>query len=1464
MNYRKITLALVVLFSLVTARSVAQTRGTGREEARGEINFSSLATYYRLHPEPLAVRRPDNDDDDNAPRSARSISDPSLIRTRSSSTHTAMLPVGGGAFLPVSPGPVDSFESTLDNNTVIPPDTHGAVDSQYCMTAINSSVTIQTRTGTTVSTVSLDGFFSGIVSTGEVYDPRIHYDAHAGRWIFVADYGPQATTSSLLIAISKTGDPTGAWYEFKVLVDATGTNWLDFPQVGFNGKWITVSGNMFTVAASAYTEAKFFVFNKANLLAGTSATYTSFTQASSFTMCPTLTYDTSEQSMFFIEDWNASAGNLRLSKVTGPVGSETWAVVGYPTTTQLWQEESNQNSGTGGADFAPQVGVTNKIQLNDDRFTQAICMNGHLWFAHTIFLPYSTTANATRTSIQWWETDTLGNPVQLGAIDDPANGNFYAFPSLAVNVNNDVCIGFAAFSASTHPSAAYALRLHTDPTDSIRPLLVFRHGLNSYYKTYSGTRNRWGDYSGTVIDPLNPTNFWTIQEASAATVNTWDTWWAQIQLCSPPAAITGTTGICIGATTTLNDVTTGGTWTSSNTSTAIVSSASGMVTGVASGTVTITYASGAGCSSTIIVTVNPPASAITGSVAVCSGATITLGDVTTGGVWSSGNTAVATIDDVLGVVYGIAPGTAAITYTPASSCPVMAVVTVNSLPSGVTGASIVCTGATITLSDATTGGVWSSDNAGVATVSAAGVVTGVTTGTADISYTVTNGCGTSSVSQTVSVSPAPSAGSITGAASTCVGTSIALADVTSAGVWSSSNSGIATVDGSGNVAGVSAGTATISYTVASSCGSAVAVSVVAINALPFAGTITGASTVCVAATAALSDASSGGAWSSSTAGIATVTPSGIITGVTPGTASISYTVTNGCGTAVASTTITVNALPVAGTVTGMAAICPGATDVLIDATSGGVWSSGSTSIATVNASGTVTGVSGGTANISYTVTGSCGTAIASGIVTVNAATSAGTIGGTKTVCVGATTALNDGITVGVWSSGNTGIATVNAAGVVTGLASGTAGISYTVTGTCGTAVTSGVVTVNAVPTVAAILGTATVCASATTALGDGTTGGVWSSSSTTIASVSTSAVVRGVAAGTANISYTVTNTCGASVAIQVVTVNTAPATAGTITGTATVCVSATTTLANITTGGTWHSSNSAIASVGSTGTVRGVAAGTATISYTVTNTCGSAVATKVVTVSAATSAGTISGTATVCVSASTTLSDATTGGVWSSSTTSKASISTAGVVRGVASGTSTISYTVTKTCGSAVATKIVTVSATPTAAAISGAATVAVAATITLTDATTGGVWSSSSTARATVSSAGVVHGVATGSATISYTVTNSCGSAHATKAITITAKGARETPSGTGEDNIPVSSLQIYPNPTSGTFTVNAPTTGVLHLVSIDGKELGRFEVQESISSFRIPDALAPGVYIYQFIDNNGAITSGRLVYRP
>ena len=157
-------------------------------------------------------------------------------------------------------------------------------------------------------------------------------------------------------------------------------------------------------------------------------------------------------------------------------------------------------------------------------------------------------------------------------------------------------------------------------------------------------------------------------------------------------------------------------------------------------TVAITGPGGCiGVLNTITITVNPLPTVddIQGSDNVCKGSTITLTDATnTLGtwVWTSSNTAAATVDATTGVVTGVNPGSTVIsyTYTNANGCSnsKSKTITVNALPvvAPITGNFNICAGGLLQLNNATNNGgtwVWSSSNTTVADVDATlGIVTG--------------------------------------------------------------------------------------------------------------------------------------------------------------------------------------------------------------------------------------------------------------------------------------------------------------------------------------------------------------------------------------------------------------------------------------------------------------------------------------------------------------------------------------------------------------------------------------------------------------------------------------------------------------------------------------------------------------------------------------------------------------------
>jgi hypothetical protein len=166
--------------------------------------------------------------------------------------------------------------------------------------------------------------------------------------------------------------------------------------------------------------------------------------------------------------------------------------------------------------------------------------------------------------------------------------------------------------------------------------------------------------------------------------------------------------------------------------------------------------------------INPLPGPVTGDFRFCRGSTVTLGDTTAGGVWSSPDLTVG-IGIATGIVTGLSAGTAIISYVMLTGCMETEMITVDSFPVAgtITGLSGVCAGATTILADLSAGGSWSSSNtfAGVL----GGVVSGISTGVDTIKYTVSNTCGTASATKTITTYPLPVVYTVTGGGSYCAG-----------------------------------------------------------------------------------------------------------------------------------------------------------------------------------------------------------------------------------------------------------------------------------------------------------------------------------------------------------------------------------------------------------------------------------------------------------------------------------------------------------------------------------------------------------------------------------------------------------------------------------------------------------------------------------------------------------------------
>ncbi len=424
------------------------------------------------------------------------------------------------------------------------------------------------------------------------------------------------------------------------------------------------------------------------------------------------------------------------------------------------------------------------------------------------------------------------------------------------------------------------------------------------------------------------------------------------------------------------------------------------------------------------ITVNPTPT-IGGVFTVCAGSTTQLtgsGTAATSSPWTSSNTAVATVSNT-GLVTGVNPGTSTITYTNSDGCSATQAVTITSGAS-ITGTLSVCIGGTSQLSGTGTPNAtnpWVSSNTTVATVSNTGLVTGVSAGTTTITYTNSSGCLDNEV---LTVNPLPT---VTGADVCLGGTSQLTGSGTAnaANPWVSSNPAVATINSSGLVSGVAVGSTTITYTNSNGCSNTMTLNVVGNPS------VTGTLTACVGATTQLSASGTPNAtnpWTSSNPAVATISNTGLVTGVSAGTTTITFTNSSSCqSTAV----VTINPLP---TITGTLSVCAGLTTQLSGsgtANATNPWISSNTAVATVSNTGLVTGVSAGTTTITYTNSNGCSQ---TAVVTVNALPTA-TISGASTICAGSGTTFTISGTPNAtvtYSNGTTNSnVTLNAAGNAT-------------------------------------------------------------------------------------------------------------------------------------------------------------------------------------------------------------------------------------------------------------------------------------------------------------------------------------------------------------------------------------------------------------------------------------------------
>ncbi len=453
----------------------------------------------------------------------------------------------------------------------IPPDPIGAAGTSSLVAVGNALIEMRDKTGTLIWIDDLAGFFTTLTPVNSLFDPKVVFDHYENRFVVVAlekvDAGTNpngGNTSRILVAVSNDAYPETAaspnWYYTAINSEESiggFDHWADYPGFEVDEEAVYITANMFAHPGGTTTaSSRCWIIDKgvsSGFYSGGAASISISLDPYALTGISSLTATTMPALVFGAGGVGTGIGTFLISygglssggsggvewlivfKITNPISSPSFSYV-YVNIDDI--EDVGGVYGWPALADAPQSGGTADIEVNNRRLLDAVWRNNYLWVTTTID-PNSgsqsgqTTAHWIKLNADGIATPTLADQGDIGA-DDLGTSTYTFFPSVAVNSVNDAYFGFAASNASIYCGAYCAGRASTDGAGTVRSTETVAAGTDYYLRTFYATppRNRWGDYSGASLDPVDE-SFWIFNQY-AMTQNTsgefgrWATAWARL------------------------------------------------------------------------------------------------------------------------------------------------------------------------------------------------------------------------------------------------------------------------------------------------------------------------------------------------------------------------------------------------------------------------------------------------------------------------------------------------------------------------------------------------------------------------------------------------------------------------------------------------------------------------------------------------------------------------------------------------------------------------------------------------------------------------------------------------------------------------------------------------------------------------------------------------------------------------
>jgi hypothetical protein len=464
------------------------------------------------------------------------------------------------------PTPLQTFAGITSAQSAcgcLPPDTDGDVGNSHYIQSVNSRFKILDKAGTQlVAPTTFNSLFAAMGPTTPCGnnqnqgDAVVFYDHMADRWV-ISDFAFPAfpgVSFYQCFAVSKTSDPVaGGWWLYALQVDPANPTFLgDYPKFGVWPDAYYMSVNMFS-NNTTFNGVRVYALPRNAMINGTGAPNPG---AIAFTITPANLGDTYSllpatfrsglrptvagvvtPEYFMSVDSSATAGNIENEVYTWrfhadfatPASSTFGVGVNHtPNATITVNNFVDAFTAANGTAIVPQTGTTALLDTLGDKLMYPLVYQNlagveSIYASHTI---NNNQGGTGPTAIRWYQFDVTGStipatPVQQQTFNNGADGLWRFMPSINVDLQGNLAIGYSVSSSATNPAISYAGRLISDPPSTLaqgEALLIQGAG---HQNSGSG---RWGDYSSTFIDPADNCTFWHTNEYYSATSNgAWNT-----------------------------------------------------------------------------------------------------------------------------------------------------------------------------------------------------------------------------------------------------------------------------------------------------------------------------------------------------------------------------------------------------------------------------------------------------------------------------------------------------------------------------------------------------------------------------------------------------------------------------------------------------------------------------------------------------------------------------------------------------------------------------------------------------------------------------------------------------------------------------------------------------------------------------------------------------------------------------